>query len=163
MLWHALRGWQRRENPDKALQGVNDVSTGDTSTSQLSQHALILRFLTRTRHEIDQMRACLPSEPLALESSAIETVGRIGHKIASAAEPFGFPEIAIIAGALELMAPAGGRTTMRERLEFLARAAEKVDALEMYVEHALAETEKLETELQAPVAARGLRSSSRLK
>lgn len=109
------------------------------------------------------MRACLPDEPLALEPQATALIGRIGHKIASAAEPFGFPEIAIIAGALELMAPASGRASMRERLEYIARAKEKIDALEMYVEHALAETEKLEAELRVPVAARGLRPGARFK
>jgi HPt (histidine-containing phosphotransfer) domain-containing protein len=144
------------------FKGVN-VSTGDTSTSQLSQHALIARFLTRTRAEIEQMRACLPAAPMALEPLSVDLMGRIGHKIASAAEPFGFPEIAIIAGALELMAPGGVGTTMRERIEFMTRVKEKIDALEMYVEHALAETEKLEAGLRLPAVAASLPPGARYK
>ena len=46
------------------------ANTGDTSTSQMSQQALVLRFLTRAREEVTQLRACLPEEPLALEAGS---------------------------------------------------------------------------------------------
>ena len=35
--------------------------TGNTTTSQMTQRELALRFLTRTRSEMDQLRACLPA------------------------------------------------------------------------------------------------------
>jgi HPt (histidine-containing phosphotransfer) domain-containing protein len=97
----------------------------------MSQQALVLRFLTRTRDEVAQLRARLPEEQLA----------RIAHKIGSTAEPFGFPEITVIAGAVELLSHDGGKRTARERIELGMRLQDKVSALEIYVEHALAEAE----------------------
>ena len=116
---------------------------GDTSTSQMSRQALVLRFLTRTREEVTQLRACLPEEPLALEPDVLAQLARIAHKIGSTAEPFGFPEITVIAGAVELLSHDGGKRTARERIELGMRLQDKVSALEIYVEHALAEAETL--------------------
>lgn len=120
------------------------ANTGDTSTSQMSQHALVLRFLSRTRDEVAQLRACLPEEPLALEPPVLAHLSRIAHKIASTAETFGFPEVSVIAGAVELLSHHGGKRTARERIELGMRLQDKVAALEIYVEHALAEAELLD-------------------
>ena len=125
--------------------------SGDTSTSQMSQHTLVLRFLTRTREEVTQLRTCLPEEPLALEPEVLAHLARIAHKIGSTAEPFGFPEISVIAGAVELLAQDGGKRSARERIELGLRLQDKVSALEIYVEHALAEAEgQAEPQNQAP-------------
>lgn len=118
--------------------------TGDTSTSQMSRQALVLRFLTRAREEVAQLRSGLPLEPLALEPEVLAHLERIAHKIGSTAEPFGFPEITVIAGAIELLAHDGGSRTLRERFELRIRLDDKVAALEIYVEHALAEAEMQE-------------------
>jgi HPt (histidine-containing phosphotransfer) domain-containing protein len=107
----------------------------------MSQQALVLRFLTRTRDEVAQLRARLPEEPLALEPDVLTQLARIAHKIGSTAEPFGFPEITVIAGAVELLSHDGGKRTARERIELGMRLQDKVSALEIYVEHALAEAE----------------------
>jgi len=120
------------------------ANTGDTSTSQMSQQALVLRFLTRAREEVAQLRACLPEEPLALEPEVLAQLARLAHKIGSTAETFGFPEISVIAGAVELLSHDGGKRTARERIELGIRLQDKVCALEIYVEHALAEAELLE-------------------
>jgi HPt (histidine-containing phosphotransfer) domain-containing protein len=135
--------------------------TGDTSTSQMSQRALVLRFLTRAREEVAQLRNCLPVEPLALEPEVLANLERIAHKIGSTAEPFGFPEISVIAGAIELLAHDGGSRTVRERLELRIRLDDKVAALEIYVEHALAEAEMQQ---EAPAdAGRTLEGLARLR
>src|SRR3982750_1626116 len=81
----------------------NVANSGDTSTSQMSQHALVLRFLNRAREEVAQLRSCLPLEPLALEPEVLAQLARLAHKIGSTAETFGFPEISVIAGAVELL------------------------------------------------------------
>ena len=128
------------------------ANTGETSTSQMSQQALILRFLRRARDEVAQLRACLPVEPLALEPEVLAHVARMAHKIGSTAETFGFPEISVIAGAVELLAHDGGKRTARERIELGLRLQDKVSALEIYVEHALAEAELLEPVPVLPVA-----------
>lgn len=128
------------------------ANTGDTSTSQMSQQALILRFLSRARDEVAQLRACLPEEPLALEPEVLVQLARIAHKIGSTAETFGFPEISVIAGAVELLSHDGGKRTARERIELGLRLQDKVSALEIYVEHALAEAELLEPVQVLPVA-----------
>lgn len=128
------------------------ANTGDTSTSQMSQQALILRFLSRARDEVAQLRACLPQEPLALEPEVLVQLARIAHKIGSTAETFGFPEISVIAGAVELLSHDGGKRTARERIELGLRLQDKVSALEIYVEHALAEAELLEPVQVLPVA-----------
>jgi HPt (histidine-containing phosphotransfer) domain-containing protein len=119
----------------------------------MSRHALVLRFLTRAREEVAQLRACLPEEPLALEPDVLAQVARIAHKIGSTAEPFGFPEITVIAGALELLSHDGGKRTARERIELGLRLQDKVSALEIYVEHALAEAEKPAATDTLPIAA----------
>lgn len=113
--------------------------TGNTTTSQMSQHALALRFLTRAQHELAQMRACMPADPIALESPAVAQVERVSHKMSGEAEAFGFAEISAIAAAIELMASGGLTRTMRERLELFNRLFEQMSALEIYVEFELAE------------------------
>lgn len=115
--------------------------SGDTSTSQMSQHELSLRFLTRAQTEVAQMRACLPEEPLALEPPAIAHIERMAHRLASAAEAFGFREIDAIAGAIELMTQPGPRLGVRDRLALSARLNDKISALSIYVEYELAEME----------------------
>jgi HPt (histidine-containing phosphotransfer) domain-containing protein len=113
--------------------------SGDTSTSQMSQYALAVRFLTRAQGEVAQMRACLPDEPLPIDGAAVAQVERMAHRIASGAEAFGFPEIDAIAGAIELMSQENARRTVRERLELAVRLTEKISALEVYLEYELAE------------------------
>ena len=128
------------------------ANSGDTSTTQMSQQALILRFLGRARDEVAQLRACLPIEPLALEPEVLAHLARMAHKIGSTAETFGFPEISVIAGAVELLSHDGGKRSARERIELGLRLQEKVSALEIYVEHALAEAELLEPVPVLPVS-----------
>jgi hypothetical protein len=128
------------------------ANSGDTSTTQMSQQALILRFLSRARDEVAQLRAYLPVEPLALEPEVLAQLARMAHKIGSTAETFGFPEISVIAGAVELLSYDGGKRSARERIELGLRLQEKVSALEIYVEHALAEAELLEPVQVLPVA-----------
>jgi HPt (histidine-containing phosphotransfer) domain-containing protein len=120
----------------------------------MSQQQLVLRFLSRTREEVAQLRACLPTEPLALEPEVLGHLARIAHKIASTAEPFGFPEVSVIAGAIELLAHDASGRTVRQRLELSMRLEDKVAALEIYVEHALAEAEKQQEPPDLPLAAR---------
>jgi HPt (histidine-containing phosphotransfer) domain-containing protein len=113
--------------------------TGDTSTTQMSQRALAVRFLERTQLEIAQMKACLPEEPIALEPPAVAMIERMAHKIAGPSESFGFPQISAIAAAIELLAHDSKATTYRERLLLVNRLGEQVSALEAYVEFALME------------------------
>ena len=115
--------------------------TGNTTTSQMSQRALALRFLSRTRGELEQMRACLPDTKLPIEPLALAHLERTAAKISSAAEAFGLPEIGVIAGAIELLSQASGRSTVRERLELSTRLAAQLTALEVQVEFELAERE----------------------
>jgi hypothetical protein len=115
--------------------------TGNTTTSQMSQRALALRFLSRTRGELEQMRACLPDTKLPIEPLALAHLERMAAKISSAAEAFGLPEIGVIAGAIELLSQASGRSTVRERLELSTRLAAQLTALEVQVEFELAERE----------------------
>ena len=128
--------------------------SGDTSTLQMSQQQLVLRFLSRTREEVGHLRASLPTEPLALEPEVLAHLARIAHKIASTAEPFGFPEVSVIAGAIELLAHDAGTRKVRERLALALRLDDKVAALEIYVEHALAEAEKQQEPPDLPLAGR---------
>ena len=114
--------------------------TGDTSTAQMSQQALSLRFLTRTQAEVGQMSACLPEAPYPLEPAAIAHIQRMAQKISSAAEAFGFPEIDTIAAGIELLTQEGVRT-VRQRLELAAQLVEKISTLQVYVEFELAEKE----------------------
>jgi hypothetical protein len=116
--------------------------TGNTTTSQMSQRELALRFLSRTRSELEQMRACLPDTQLPIEPLAMSHLERMAAKISSAAEAFGFPEIGVIAGAVELISQAGStRSTVRERLELATRLAAQLNALEVHLEFELAERE----------------------
>lgn len=126
---------------------------GDTSTSQMSQKALALRFLTRTQADVAQMCACLPEEPVAMEPAAIAHVERMAHKISSGAEAFGFPEIDAIAGAIELMTQACARS-VRQRLELVGHLAEKISALSIYVEFELAENDARLVPEELPIPAR---------
>ena len=126
--------------------------SGDTSTSQMSQKALALRFLTRTQADVAQMRACLPEEPVAMEAAAIAHVERMAHKISSGAEAFGFPEIDAIAGAIELMTQDGART-VRQRRELVSQLAERISALSVYVEYELAENEIRRVPDELPLSA----------
>jgi hypothetical protein len=106
--------------------------TGNTTTSQMSQRELALRFLSRTRSELEQMRACLPDTQLPIEPLAMNHLERMAAKISSAAEAFGFPEIGVIAGAIELLSQAGcTRSTVRERLELGNRLSAQLGALEV--------------------------------
>jgi HPt (histidine-containing phosphotransfer) domain-containing protein len=119
----------------------------------MSQHALAVRFLTRTQLEITQMRACLPDEPIALEPPALAQVERMAHKISGAAESFGFPQISAIAAAIELLTHDCKAKTMRDRLLLAARLTEQVSALEVYVEFALAERTAQEAAQALPMSA----------
>ena len=127
--------------------------TGDTSTMQMSQHALAVRFLTRTRVEVTQMRACLPDEPIALEPPAIAQIEKLAHKISGEAESFGFPQISAIAAAIELLTHDCRAKTMRERLLLVTRLTEQMSALEVYVEFALAERTVQEAAEGLPMSA----------
>lgn len=127
--------------------------SGDTSTSQMSQLALAVRFLSRTRLEICQMRACLPEEAMALEQPALALIERMAHKIAGAAESFGFPQVSAIAAAIELLTHDCKTDTMRERLLLVTRLSEQVSALEVYVEFALAEHTAQEAAAGLPMSA----------
>lgn len=115
--------------------------TGNTTTSQIPQRELALRFLTRTRVELSQMRACLPDTQLPIEPLALAHLERMAAKISSAAEAFGFPEIGVIAGAIELLSQANLGRTMRDRLELATRLAAQLAALEVHVEYELADRE----------------------
>jgi len=115
------------------------IATGNTTTTQMSQRELVLRFLTRTRTELAQMRACLPDTQLPIEPLALAHLERMAGKISSAAEAFGFPEIGVIAGAIELLAQVSGARTVRERLQLSTRLAAQLSALEVHVEYELAE------------------------
>ena len=125
--------------------------SGDTSTSQMSQHALSLRFLTRAQAEVAQMLACLPDEHLAIEPAAIAHVERMAHHISTAAEAFGFPEIDAVAGAIELMTQPG-RRTVRERIELVTGLLEKISALSIYVEYELADKEAKRVPEELPMS-----------
>jgi HPt (histidine-containing phosphotransfer) domain-containing protein len=127
--------------------------SGNTTTSQMSQHALALRFLTRTQTELAQMRACLPADPIALEPLAVAQVERVAHKISGEAEVFGFPEISAIAAAIELLASGAHARTVRERLELFTRLMEQMSALEIYVEFELAESTVQDAVEGLPVSA----------
>lgn len=127
--------------------------TGNTTTSQMSQRELSLRFLTRTRMELAQMRACLPDTKLPIEPLAMAHLEKMAAKTSSAAEAFGFPEIGVIAGAIELLCQVGGARTVRERLELANRLAAQLSALEVHVEYELAEIERASIAEVPPKAA----------
>jgi HPt (histidine-containing phosphotransfer) domain-containing protein len=127
--------------------------SGNTTTTQMSQHALSLRFLTRAQTELAQMRACMPADPIALDKLAVEQVERVAHKMSGEAEVFGFPEISAIAAAIELMASGGTARTVRERHEIFSRLIEQMSALEIYVEFELAERTVQEVAKGLPMSA----------
>lgn len=116
--------------------------TGDTTLSQMTRRDLALRFLMRTRCEVEQMRAWLPDTQLPIEPPSMQQMERMAASISSAAEVHGFPEIGVIAGAIELLSQvASGRSTFRERLELATRLAAQLSALEVHLEYELAERE----------------------
>lgn len=127
--------------------------TGNTTTMQMTQHELAIRFLTRTQHELSQMRACLPDEPIALEPPAIAQIEKLAHKISGEAETFGFPQISAIAAAIELLTHDCRAKTMRERLLLVTRLTEQMSALEVYVEFALAERTARDVAQNLPMSA----------
>jgi len=128
--------------------------TGNTTTSQMSQRELALRFLSRTRSELEQMRACLPDTQLPIEPLAMNHLERMAAKISSAAEAFGFPEIGVIAGAIELLSQAGcTRSTVRERLELTTRLGAQLSALEVHLEYELAERDLEGMAEELPISA----------
>jgi HPt (histidine-containing phosphotransfer) domain-containing protein len=127
----------------------------------MSRHALVGRFLARTRDEVAQMRASLPAEPLALDSEVLAQLARLAHKIASSAETFGFPEISVIADAVELLLQDGGKRGARERIALGIHLRDKISALDIYVEHGLAEAERQEAAQVQPAPIRLPKSSPR--
>jgi len=127
--------------------------TGNTTTSQMSQRELAVRFLTRTRSELNQMRACLPDPKLPIEPLALAHLERMAGKICSSAEAFGFPEIGVIAGAIELLSQVAVGRTVRERLELTARLGAQLAALEVHIEYELAERELPEIGEELPMSA----------
>ena len=127
--------------------------TGNTTTSQMSQRELALRFLTRTRGELAQMRACLPDTQLPIEPLAMAHLERMAGKISSAAEAFGFPEIGVIAGAIELLSQAAVGRTVRERLELTTRLGAQLSALEVHLEYELAERDLEGMAEELPISA----------
>ena len=127
--------------------------SGNTTTSQMSQHALALRFLTRAQTELAQMRACMPIEHIGLQQPAVAQIERVAHKMSAEAEAFGFAEISAIAAAVELMASGGAMRTMRDRLELFTRLIEQMSALEIYIEYELAERAAQEGAKGLPMSA----------
>jgi HPt (histidine-containing phosphotransfer) domain-containing protein len=127
--------------------------SGDTSTSQMSSHALALRFLTRTQAEVAQMTACLPEGPIPIEAAAIAHIQRMAHRISSGAEAFGFPEIDTIAAGIELMTQDGVVRGVRQRIELVALLTEKIATLSVYVEYELAEKEAKRVPDELPMSA----------
>jgi HPt (histidine-containing phosphotransfer) domain-containing protein len=113
--------------------------TGNTTTSQLPQRALALRFITRAQSDVTQMRAWLPGKAVDLEAQAVAHIERIACKISGAAETFGFPEISAIAGAIELISHGSGSKTIREKLELFTRLTEQISALEVHLLHEISE------------------------
>ena len=113
--------------------------TGNTTTTQMSQHALAVRFLTRTQVDIAQMRAVMPEDAIGLEPPALAHIERLAHKVSGEAESFGFPQISAIAAAIELLTHDGYVATLRAKLLMQGRLTEQITALEVYVEFALAE------------------------
>jgi len=130
--------------------------TGNTTTTQMSQRELANRFLMRTRLELTQMRACLPDTQLPIEPLAVAHLGRMAGKISSAAEAFGFAEIGVIAGAIELLSQVSSGRTVRERLELAARLSAQLSTLEVHVEYELAEREAQDQPVDARVSRSGV-------
>jgi hypothetical protein len=119
----------------------------------MSQRELALRFLARTRAELAQMRACLPDTRLPIEPLALAHLERMAGKISGAAEAFGFPEIGVIAGAIELLSQVAVGRTVRERLELGTRLEAQLSALEVHIEYELAEREIQGMAEEMPISA----------
>lgn len=99
------------------------------------------------------MSACLPEGPLPIEAAAIAYIQRMAHKISSAAEAFGFPEIDTIAAGIELMTQEGIVRTVRQRVELAVQLVEKISTLSVYVEYELAEKEAKRVPDELPLSA----------
>ena len=112
-----------------------------------------MRFLERTQTELAQMRACLPEGPLVIEPVALAHIERMAAKISSAAEAFGFPEIGVVAGAIELLSQVPMGRTMRDRLEFMNRLTAQMSTLEVHVEYELAERTRQRVPEDLPMSA----------
>ena len=125
--------------------------TGNTTTSQMPQRELAMRFITRSQTEVAQMRGFLPRKALELEPDAVGHIERIAHKISNTAETFGFPEISAIAGAIELISHDGGAGSIREKLELFTRLREQIAALEVHLEYEL--NEHMEEAASTPMSA----------
>lgn len=139
--------------------------TGDTTTSQLSQHALALRFLTRTLADAAGLWISSPHDPLALEPANILYIERLAHKISTEADSFGFPEISAIAAAIELMAAegAGVGVPARERLALASRLNQQVAALNAHIQAEIDDRRAQESAGDLPMSAHLPRFSLRWK
>ena len=126
----------------------------------MSQRELALRFLTRTSTEMAQMRACLPDTRLPIEPLELAHLERMAGKISSSAEAFGFPEIGVIAGAIELLSQVNVGRTVRERLAVATRLGAQLSALEVHIEYELAERDGAAVAEPLPLSAQlpGFRS-----
>ncbi|MBC8027849.1 MAG: hypothetical protein H7Y89_17805 [Steroidobacteraceae bacterium] len=88
---------------------------------------------------MNELRASLPRDPLQLNANDIAILERVSHRISSEAEAFGFPEIEVIAGGIELLALDRLPRAPRALLELAARLAERISALQVHVQHYIAE------------------------
>lgn len=127
--------------------------SGNTTTSQIPQRALELRFLTRTEAEVKELRASLPRDPLQLNANDIAQLERISHRISSEAEAFGFPEIEVIAGGIELLALDRLPRAPRALLELAVRLAERISALQVHVQHYIVERMAEQVPEELPLSA----------
>src|SRR5262245_14855847 len=108
----------------------------------MPQRELALRFLLRTRCELELMRNCVPDTRLPIEPLSMLLLERMAAKVASAAEAFGFPEIGVIAGSIELLSQVrADRSTLRDRLELATRLTAQLSAMEVHLEFELADHE----------------------
>jgi hypothetical protein len=103
--------------------------------------------------ELAQMRACLPDTQLPIEPLAMAHLERMAGKASGAAEAFGFPEIGVIAGAIELLCQVSMGRTVRERLELATRLTAQLSALEVHIEYELAERELAAVPEKMPLSA----------
>jgi HPt (histidine-containing phosphotransfer) domain-containing protein len=129
------------------------MNTGNTTTSQLPQRALELRFLTRTQSEVTQLRACLPEDGGVLQPVALEHIERMAQKIGSAATAFGFPEIDAIAGSIELIAHSAPTRPRRERPVIVVQLRERIAVLAAHVHHEREEREAQQVPDAIPMSA----------
>jgi HPt (histidine-containing phosphotransfer) domain-containing protein len=134
-------------------QGAEMSQSGNTTTSQIPQRALELRFLTRADAEVKELRASLPRDPLALHASDLSHLEKVAHRISSEAEAFGFPEIEVIAGGIELLALDRLPRAPRALLELAARLAERISALQVHVQHYIAERMNEQVPDELPMSA----------